>query len=93
MDSKKNPFEEMQNKQIRTFFEGPAERKIKAGLDGTMGTFRFLGDIADVYLSRFVDTMVGFANGGSKRDDENTTNHGRLPEGDQPPSDSKYPNL
>ena len=93
MSEKPNPFEEMQNEQIRTFFEGPADRKIKQRLDGTMGTFRFLGNIADVYLNRFVDTMVGMANGASNRDEEEETDQGRLPESREPKEDRKYPNL
>lgn len=93
MSDKPNPFEEMQNEQIRTFFDGPADRKIKAGLDGTMGTFRLLGNIADMYLTRFVDTMVGMANGANDRDEETPTDQSRLPGGEQPNKDKKYPNL
>lgn len=93
MSDKQNPFEEMQNEQIRTFFEGPADRKIKARLDGTMGTFRLLGNIADVYLNRFVDTMVGMANGAGARDEETMANQGRLPAEKDSKDDSKYPNL
>ena len=94
-DNKPNPFEEMQDEQIRTFFNGPVDRKIKAGIDGTMGTFRFLGNIADVYLTRFVDTMVGMANGVSERDEEDTSGHGRLPQSNanEPNKEKKYPNL
>lgn len=94
MSEKQNPFEEMQDEQIRTFFEGPADRKIKARLDGTMGTFRLLGNIADVYLNRFVDTMVGMANGAGVRDEEAEADQGRLPAGEKKSNDdSKYPNL
>lgn len=93
MNDKQNPFQEMQNEQIRAFFEGPADRKIKARLDGTMGTFRLLGNIADVYLNRFVDTMVGMANGANAQDEEEVADQGRLPASDDLNDDSKYPNL
>ena len=94
MKDRPNPFEEMQDKQIKTFFEGTTDRKIKANLDGTMGTFRFLGNIADIYLNRFVDTMVGMANGANVRDEDPAAGQSRLP-GEGLPSEkkkNKYPN-
>ena len=93
--SNSNPFDDMRDKQIRTFFEGPVDRKIKSKLDNTMGTFRLLGNIADVYLNRLVDTMVGMANGASRQDQEENVDQGRLPEGEPPVDDKskKYPNL
>ncbi|WP_020537316.1 hypothetical protein [Lewinella cohaerens] len=94
MDEKgRNPFEEMEDHQIRNFFEGPTDRKIKSGLDGTLGTVRFLGNIADVYLSRFVDTVVGMASANSQRDEESTPSSGRLDPDQTPGRDKKYPNL
>ena len=94
MDEKgRNPFEEMEDHQIRNFFEGPTERKIKSGLDGTLGTVRFLGSIADVYLTRFVDTVVGMASANSQRDEESTTSSGRLDPDPTPDRNKKYPNL
>ncbi len=91
MNNKSNPFEEMQNRQIRTFFDGDANRKIKAGLDSRMGTFRLLGNIADVYLNRFVDTMVGMANGAVESEEEEV--QARLKSGEQSRTGNKYPNL
>lgn len=94
MDEKgRNPFEEMEDHQIRTFFEGPADRKIKSGLEGTLGTVRFLGSIADVYLTQFVDTVVGMASGKGQRDEESMTSSGRLDPDSTPERDKKYPNL
>ena len=96
MDEKgRNPFEEMEDHQIRNFFEGPTDRKIKSGLDGTLGTVRFLGSIADVYLSRFVDTVVCMASANSQRDEEEETrpSSGRLNPDQAPDRDKKYPNL
>ena len=94
MDEKgRNPFEEMEDHQIRNFFEGPTDRKIKSGLDGTLGTVRFLGSIADVYLTHFVDTVVGMANGSSQRDEESITSGGRLNPDEEPAREKKYPNL
>ena len=94
MSKKPNPFEEMQSRQIRTFFDGNADRKIKAGLDSRMGTFRLLGNIADVYLNRLVDTMVGMANGAAESSDQEIEpGQQRLSSGDTPRRDNKYPNL
>lgn len=95
MSKDSNPFEEMQNKQIRTFFHGEADRKIKAGLDVKMGTYRLLGNIADVYLNRFVDTMMGMANGAKAptEDREPEQQQQRLKSGDNPRTNNKYPNL
>lgn len=94
MDEKgRNPFEEMEDHQIRNFFEGPTDRKIKSGLDGTLGTVRFLGNIADVYLSRFVDTVVGMASTNNQRDEESAPSSGRLDPDQAAGRDKKYPNL
>lgn len=94
MDKKgRNPFEELEDHQIRNFFEGPTDRKIKSGLDGTLGTVRLLGSIADIYLTRFVDTVVGLANGSEQRDEETGTSSGRLDPEPTPERDKKYPNL
>lgn len=87
---KPNPFEEMENKQIQTFFKGPVERKIKSGLNGTLGTVRFLGNIADVYLTHLVDTVVGMASGPNADDEDGTI--GESDDGSQIP-EPKYPSL
>lgn len=58
-----NPFDEMEQEHIQTFFQGSADARIKAKLDNTMGTIRFLSNIADVYLGRLVDTVVGMTGG------------------------------
>ena len=94
MSKKPNPFEEMQDRQIRTFFDGSADRKIKAGLDSRMGTFRLLGNIADVYLNRMVDTMVGMANGAAESSDQEVKPQPpRLRSDSKSRRDNKYPNL
>lgn len=94
MDEKRrNPFEEMEDHQIQTFFQGRAEKKIKSGLDGTLGTVRFLGNVADVYLCRLVDTVVGLANKDNPREDETMDSTGRLIPEQKPKRDEKYPNL
>ncbi|PSR12605.1 MAG: hypothetical protein DA408_14680 [Bacteroidetes bacterium] len=91
-----NPFEEMEEQQIRTFFTGPVERKVKASLDGTLGTMRFLGSMADVFITRMVDTMAGIAGKDLARSDDTNATRGAegrgTPEiGDQ--QQTKYPNL
>jgi hypothetical protein len=89
-----NPFEEMEEQQIRTFFKGPVERKVKASLDGTLGTMRFLGSMADVFITRMVDTMAGIAGKNLGRSDDATIGNeasGTLGPGDN--KNPKYPNL
>lgn len=76
----------MENEQIRSF--APEERRrVKSGVDSTIGTSRMLGNIAEVYLSRFLDTVFGM----SGREEENTVGPGRNT--NSRPSDKKYPNL
>ena len=45
-------------------FEGPsAPVHIKQNVERQLGTFRFFGQIIDLYLSRVVDFFVGMAGG------------------------------
>ena len=66
-----NPFKEIENQHIQSFYNGPREKRVRSGLGSTLGTVRFLGKIADVYLTRLVDTMVGLAGGNALDDDPN----------------------
>jgi hypothetical protein len=83
----------MEDHQIRTYFQGESERKIKSGLDGTLGTVRFLGNIADVYLCRLVDTVVGMAKSDGRRQEDPPGSNARLTPEQRPKRDKKYPNL
>lgn len=95
----KNSFNEMEEANIRSFYNSPSDRKIRKGVNSSLGTMRFLGHIADVYVNRLVETMVEMASG---PDDESKNNFKALPresksqrsEDSSKPSDpSKYPNL
>lgn len=77
-----NPFKEIESQHIKSFYSGPREKRVRSGLGSTLGTVRFLGKIADIYLTRMVDTMVGLA-GGSARDDDDSNNP---PRGGLPPN-------
>lgn len=84
-----NPFDDLQENYSRDFREGSGHNNVQRGLDSALGTARMLGTIADVYLSRFVGTIMNMAGssdekekpgeGGGRRNNEIT--------------DKKYPNL
>jgi hypothetical protein len=88
-NKKNNPFADLEKNHSREFREGSGHHNVQRGLDSTLGTARMLGSIADVYLSRFMGTVMSMA--GSK---ENQTKPG---EGggrrENQPSKHKYPNL
>lgn len=79
-----NPFEELENNHSRSFSESPARRKVQNGIDSHLGTARMLGNIADVYLSRFIGTVIGMA--GAKDEQQSRT-------GESSNSRTKGPNL
>lgn len=85
-----NPFDEMENNHIQQFFEGPTDARIKAKLDNTMGTIRFLSNIADVYLGRLVDTVVGMTGGDIDSGSSSVSDQPSLLP--KPESTPKYPN-
>lgn len=74
-----NPFKEIENQHIQAFYSGPREKRVRSGLGSTLGTVRFLGKIADVYLTRMVDTMVGLAGGNPEGNDSSTPPERRTP--------------
>lgn len=85
-----NPFDEMEEARIQTFFHSHADERIKAKLDNTMGTIRFISNIADVYLSRLVDTVVGITGGDIDASaDASELSKRMLPD---PKDDPTYPN-
>lgn len=82
----KNAFNDMEDDNIRSFYGGSSDQKIRTNINKNLGGMRFLGQIADVYVNHLVKTMTkivgGEANGidrrGAAKDDLNK---------------SKYPNL
>lgn len=95
----KNSFNEMEEANIRSFYNGPSEKKVRRGINGSLGTMRFLGQIADVYVNRMVETMMGMASGPEDEISNNpkTLTRGRDGERSRDDADSldssKYPNL
>ena len=78
-----NPFKTIEQEGIRSFYSGRSDERVRSGINSTLGTVRFLGKIADVYLTRLVDTMVCLTGG-------------RLGDQDPPPDgppDNHPPNL
>jgi len=59
----KNAFNEMEEDNIRSFYGGSSDRKIRAKINNSLGTMRFLGQIADVYVNHLVKTMTKIAAG------------------------------
>lgn len=84
-----NPFKEIENQHIQSFYSGPQERRVRTGLGSTLGTVRFLGKIADIYLTRMVDTMVGMAGGRGAKGDSGSAEGGTPP--NRPPSSPSGP--
>jgi hypothetical protein len=83
-----NAFEDMNERNHRFFEDGPNE-EIRRNILSSLGTIRFLGNVADVYLSRMVETVVTMAGGGhGPRDQKDDRTGSSLP-----PEDSGYPNL
>ncbi|MEZ4985926.1 MAG: hypothetical protein R2795_12970 [Saprospiraceae bacterium] len=85
-----NPFDEMENDGIRSFYDNKVDVRVKSKLDNTMGTIRFLSNIADVYLSKLVDTVVGMTS--HEQPIENTDDEG-INRISPPDTDKHYPNL
>lgn len=83
-----NAFDDME-KRNRSFFEDGPNEEIRRNILSSLGTILFLGNIADVYLNRMVETVVsmaGGAQGPQERTDDRTGSS-------QAPKDSGYPNL
>ncbi|RME97775.1 MAG: hypothetical protein D6772_09965 [Bacteroidetes bacterium] len=83
-----NAFDHMDEQNRRFFDEGPGD-EIRRNILGSLGTIRFLGNVADVYLNRMVETVVSLAGGGrgpQDRQDERTGSSQEF-------KNSGYPNL
>lgn len=57
-----NSFQELQRWGEEQYTERHDER-LRSHMDGTLGTFRFLGQVIDIYLPRMVDTFMAVATG------------------------------
>ena len=88
----KNSFNEMEEANIRSFYAGAGDKKVRKEVNSNFGTIRFLGNIADVYVNRLVETIVEIASGpqGEHEGEMPTSSRGHQSEH---PDNSKYPNL
>ncbi len=55
-----NSFKDLEDEGIRAY-QSVARERVRRRLEGTMGTFRFIGQIVDIYLPRMVDTVIAMA--------------------------------
>jgi len=60
MNNFDNLFEEEENS-----FDPQKKREVKAGIWQALGTYRFVGQIVDVYLPAMVDVLVSCVGGGA----------------------------
>lgn len=93
-----NSFNEMENFHSRSFEYGDGKQKVRQKISSHLGTMRFLGSIADVYMNRMVDTLVGLATSGEEApapDQDELSEAVRRAEdnGSSDDMDQKYPNL
>jgi len=87
----KNAFNDMEEDNIRSFYDGSSDLKIRSRINNSLGTMRFLGQIADVYVNQLVKTMTKIAAGTEdniekRRENTDGLNKKRLDK-------NKYPNL
>ena len=57
-------------------FDGCGDRVYKR-VTGTLDTFRFLGEVVDIYFPKMVDTLIVMS-GGSEEDDPNTDDNSQV---------------
>lgn len=57
-----NNFQKLQQIQEEQFGE-KQEQKIRRNLNATFSSFRFVGDIVDVFIPKFVDMLLVFTGG------------------------------
>lgn len=86
----KNSFNDMQEEHIRSFYNNSRDRKIRTKINSSLGTMRFLGQIADVYVSRFVKTMTKLA---SNSEVSTEVKRGDIDDSNNRLNQAKYPNL
>lgn len=85
-----NAFDKMQEQNLETFEKGPRQQ-MRNELTGTLGTIRFLGSVADVYLNRMVDTFIGMAGGLNPKQEEPNPDDGGRSRSVRPTNEG-YPN-
>jgi hypothetical protein len=58
-----NNFQKLQEQQEEVYYSSEGGDKLKKGVTGTLTTFRFIGDVIDVYLPRVVDMFIAISGG------------------------------
>ena len=86
----KNAFNDMEEDHIRSFYKGSSDRKIRSKINSSLGTMRFLGQIADVYVNHLVKTMTELA---SNSTEGNEIKRGDIDDSNNRLNKPKYPNL
>lgn len=86
----KNSFNDMQEEHIRSFYNSSSDRKIRTKINSSLGTMRFLGQIADVYVNRLVKTMTKLA---SNSEVSTEVKRGDIDDSNNRLNQTKYPNL
>lgn len=60
-----NNFQKLQEEQEEHYYSSGGGNNLKKELMGTLSTFRFIGDVIDVYLPRVVDMFIAISGGNS----------------------------
>ena len=70
-----NSFEQLQQQHEADFQENQSE-SIQTGIWSTLGTFRFIGVLVDLYVPKFVSFLAALAGGGDNGSTHNTEERG-----------------
>ncbi len=65
-----NNFQRLQEQQEEEFYTEARHDQLRNGLHHTLGTFRFIGQVIDIYLPRVVDMLIVATGGTSTPDKE-----------------------
>ncbi len=80
----------MEKDNIRSFYSASSDRKIRSKISNSLGTMRFLGQIADVYVNRLVKTMTKMVSGSEGHIEKG---RGNIGDSNNRLNKPKYPNL
>lgn len=58
-----NNFQKLQKQQEEVYYSSEGGNKLKNEVKGTLTTFRFIGDVVDVYLPRVIDMFIAISGG------------------------------
>lgn len=63
-----NNFQRLQEQQEEEFYNEARHDQLRSSLHHTLGTFRFIGQVIDIYLPRVVDMLIVASGGNSTPD-------------------------